>query len=107
MKDFFFNKLFSLRNLFIIGNFLSLFLFLIVLYQDYFREWKPYQDQYKKLVVAHIEKEMSSGDEKTKEALRDELRHVKGRPQEIKQILVPILTASTAAPPATRDMIPW
>lgn len=87
-KDFLFNKLFTLRNLFFLGNFLSLFLFLIVLYQDHFREWKPYQSQYRKLEIESLQKRMSAGDEKAKEALADELKAAKKRPHEVRQILL-------------------
>ncbi len=90
-KDFFFNKLFSLRNLFLIGNFLTLALFLLVLYQDFFREWKPYQAEYKKKQIAELKDRMAASDDKTKEALQDELKMVKSRSAEIKQILVPDL----------------
>ena len=87
-RDFFFHKLFSLRNLFFIGNFLALALFLIVLYKDFFREWKPYQSRYKNLEIERIEKTMA-GSPEAREAMQDDLKHVRRRAQEVKQILVP------------------
>ena len=90
MKNFFFNKLFTLKNLFYLGNFLALGFFLVVLYQDHFREWKPYQTQYKNLEIKNIRKRMEGSggaDDSAKEALQDELKAAKRRPHEIKQIL--------------------
>ncbi len=87
-KEFFFNKLFTLKNLFFLGNFLALALFLVVLYQDFFREWKPYQAEYKKRQIESIKKKMEAVDEKGKEAFTDELKAVKRRSPEVKQILL-------------------
>ena len=87
LKEFFFNKLFSLRNLFYLGNFLALGFFLVVLYKDQFREWKPYQAQYKKLEIESINMRLKGADDKVKEALMDELKAARRRPQEIKQIM--------------------
>ncbi len=48
-RETFFNKIFTLRNLFILFNFSVLFLFLYALALDWNREWKPYQKQYQRL----------------------------------------------------------
>ncbi|OGR82516.1 MAG: hypothetical protein A2901_00420 [Elusimicrobia bacterium RIFCSPLOWO2_01_FULL_54_10] len=86
-KDIFFKKIATLRNLFYLGNFLALGLFLLVLYQDHFREWKPYQRKYKEKQVEELKNRIAAGDEKVKEALSEELNSVKKRAPEIKQIL--------------------
>ena len=46
-RETFFNKIFTLRNLFFFFNFLVLALFLYALSLDWNREWKPYQKEYK------------------------------------------------------------
>ncbi len=85
-RDLWFNKLFSLRNLFFVFNFGVLGLFLYAIAQDYFREWRPYQAQYKKLEIERIKGMMDKSPE-MKEALEAEYKLAKGRSQEIKQIL--------------------
>jgi len=86
-KEIFFNKIFSLRNLFFIGNILALSLFVIVLVLDYCREWKPYQKNYKKMEIEKLQARMEAGNEDIRKALENELDRVGGRPIEIKQIM--------------------
>ncbi len=86
-KEFFFTKLFSLRNLFFLSNFIVLGLFLFLITKDYFREWKPYQKEYNRLDLQRVEKLIAQGGPETKEALQDELKRIKSRPLEIKQVI--------------------
>lgn len=85
-RELWFNKLFTLRNLFFAFNFLVLGLFLYAIAKDYFREWRPYQAQYKKMEKARIKGMMDQSPE-MKEALKDEYDLAKSRSQEIKQII--------------------
>lgn len=84
-RELWFNKLFTLRNLFFIFNFLVLGLFLFAMAKDFFREWKPYQSKYKKMEIARIKGAMEKSPE-VKEAMAEELKHAKSRSTEIKQI---------------------
>ena len=87
-KDLFFNRIFSLRNLFFIGNFLVLILFVYAVAQDFLREWKPYQARYYKMEKERIEGMMGQGDDTAKAALKDELKAARSRSVEVKQILI-------------------
>ncbi len=86
-RELFFNKIFTLRNLFFIGNFLALGLFVVVLAQDHFREWKPYQAEYWSKEQDRIKQAMQSGNAESAEALKAELAAAKSHSREIKQIL--------------------
>lgn len=86
-RELFFNKIFTLKNLFFISNFLVLFLFFYVLAWDYFREWKPFQKKYKRMEIERIKKMMAEGNEEVRNALKDELKSVHARALEVKQIL--------------------
>ncbi len=85
-RELWFNKLFTLRNLFFIFNFVVLGLFLFAMAQDFFREWRPYQSHYKKMEIARIKGQMDQSPA-MKEALDAEYNLAKSRSQEIKQIL--------------------
>src|SRR4051794_12955680 len=87
-RELFFNKIFSLRNLFFIFNFLVLTLFIFALSQDFFREWKPYQSEYKKREKARLKGQVAqASDPDKKSALEMELKLAKSRSMEVKQIL--------------------
>ena len=84
-RELFFNKIFTLRNLFFLGNFLLLFLFLAVLAQDSFREWKPFQKAYKRLEAERIRGLMARTG--NADALEAELKMVRSQPVMVRQIL--------------------
>lgn len=87
-REIFFNKVFSLRNLFFLFNFLVLGLFVLSIGQDFFREWKPYQAQYKKLEKERLKKEIEqTADEVRKAELKDQLKTLRWSRPEVKQIL--------------------
>ena len=86
-REIFFNKIFTLRNLFFISNFLVLGLFFYALAHDFFREWKPYQKEYKLKEKKRVRDLMEKGDAATKSGLNDELKKAKAMRLEIKQIL--------------------
>jgi mono/diheme cytochrome c family protein len=89
-KDAWFNKVFTLRNLFVGGNVLLLLLFLAVVVKDHLREWKPYQKEYLKRESRrlHDALEKASTDE-DKNRLTLELRNVQSQGVHIRQVMLP------------------
>lgn len=89
-KDTFFNKVFTIRNLFLGGNFILLFLFLGVVVKDHLREWKPFQRQFLKMESRRLHQELEAATtEEDKKRLTLELRAVKGQSTHIRQVMLP------------------
>lgn len=94
MKDFLFNKLFTLRRLFLWGNVLLLILFLAVLLKDSDRGWKKYQEEYRNLEIRHAKETLSRAQtDEEREAAQKLLKTAQGIPIEIRQIWVQKLGA--------------
>jgi mono/diheme cytochrome c family protein/nitrate reductase cytochrome c-type subunit len=88
-KESLFTKVFTIRNLFIGGNILLLLLFLAALAQDHFREWKPYQKEFKKREIQRAEAELAKAvSPEDRERLDRELQRLQRMPLEIKQVMV-------------------
>lgn len=63
------------RKLFIFGNFAVFLLFLVAVWKDYNREWKPFQRAYNKLDLSEAQ-------------TPDRRKEIKSRPLEIKQLIL-------------------
>src|SRR5690349_15982226 len=89
-KDAWFNKVFTLRNLFIGGNFLLLVLLVAAVVKDTLRPWKPIQREYFRREVArlHDALEKASTDD-DKERLTRELSAMRRQSVKIRQIMLP------------------
>lgn len=88
MKDLF-NRLFSLRRLFMWGNIVLFLLFLAVLVCDQSRGWKKYQQEYKAKEIERIETKLAAASDADKDIVRMELKSAKKMPIEIRQIWAP------------------
>lgn len=91
-KETWFNKIFTIANLFIGGNFVLLVLLVAAVAKDHAREWKPYQKKYLKEEVKrlHAALETASTDDE-KERLTRELSAMKGQSVQIRQVMLPRL----------------
>lgn len=85
MKDLF-NRVFTLRNLFLWGNILLLVLFLSVFVKDAKRGWKPYQKEFKAKEIARLKEKFDKASETDKAVIERELKAAHKFPIEIRQI---------------------
>jgi mono/diheme cytochrome c family protein/nitrate reductase cytochrome c-type subunit len=92
LKDTLFNKVFTIRNLFVAGNFILFGLFVAVVVKDQIREWKPLQKEYfqREIKRLHGELEKASSEE-DKDRLTRELSNFKGQSVRIRQVMLPKL----------------
>lgn len=89
-KDTFFNKVFTIRNLFVGGNAVLLLLFVGVLVKDHIREWKPYQKEYFKRESRRLHQALeTAATEEDKARISLELKAVKSQGVQIRQVMLP------------------
>ena len=86
----FFNKVFTLRNLFVGGNFLLLALFLGVVVKDQLRAWKPYQREFLDRESRRLHDELAKAQtEDDKARIGRELKALSGQRVQIRQVMLP------------------
>lgn len=87
IPEFLFNKLFTLRRLFLWGNVILLVVFLAVLGKDQSNGWKKYQNEFKSREISRAQSKVDSATTpEAKAATKDELVLAKRMPKEIRQL---------------------
>ncbi len=88
-KDVLFTRYFTIRNWFIAGNFLLLFLLIAAVVQDSRREWKTYQKEFYARETKRLKAGLSSAvDAEEKNRLSKKLALVKAQPVRLRQEMV-------------------
>lgn len=92
LKDYLLTRIFTLRNLFIVGNFLLLALLGVAIVKDQNREWKKYQRTYYRMEKARLKDEISRATtDEEKQVLSKQLVLIKSQSIKIRQLMAPAL----------------
>jgi predicted CxxxxCH...CXXCH cytochrome family protein len=92
LKEVLFTRYFTLRNVFIAGNFLLLFLLAAAIVKDQNREWKKYQREFFRMEKARLKKSLSEAvTDDEKKVYEKQLSLVKAQSVKIRQLMAPAL----------------
>lgn len=92
LKDLLFTRYLTLRNLFIAGNFVLLFLLGAAIVKDQNREWKKYQRDFYRMEKARLQSEIDQATtEEDRQVHVKQLALVKSQSVKLRQLMAPAL----------------